>query len=198
MLDWAANNVGLVAAVTAFLSAVATIAAAVATWRAPRSGAELAERLRRDSELAHETRRMKLWVFTTLMQERAAIYSPEAVRALNVIDVVFHECVEVREAWAELYLSLQADNHIPEHEKTQRIRLLLKAMAASLGLSSSLRLDDFGRVYYPNALAEENEVQAMERRARRVRLMNEVAPPSTVSQSMFPPRPNGAPALNGD
>src|ERR1700676_3565206 len=89
---------------TAIFSAIATLFAAIATWSAPITAAKLAENLRRGSERDDERRRQKLSVFTTLMQERAQIHSESGVRALNVIDVVFNESREVREAWSELFL----------------------------------------------------------------------------------------------
>jgi hypothetical protein len=78
----------------AIFSAIATGLAAFATWRAPTAAARLAETLRRDSERAQERQKNKLHVFAMLMQERAAIYSENAVRALNLIDVVFVDSPE--------------------------------------------------------------------------------------------------------
>lgn len=63
------------AVVAAFLSAVAAIAAAIATWRAPISAAQIAERLRRQGDSELEARRFKLNVFATIMQGRAELAS---------------------------------------------------------------------------------------------------------------------------
>src|SRR5450759_5219819 len=90
---------------TAIFSAIATGLAAYATWRAPTAAANLAESLRRDAEQQDQRQRQKLSVFATLMQERAQIHSENSVRALNLIDVVFNESREVREAWSELFLA---------------------------------------------------------------------------------------------
>lgn len=68
---------------TAIFSAIATGLAALATWQAPRAAAKLAEALRRDSEQIHERTKNKLHVFATLMQERGAIYTENAVRAVS-------------------------------------------------------------------------------------------------------------------
>ena len=95
----AAETYSLIAAI---FSAVATGFAAVASWRAPITAARLAERLRRDMQQSEERRRQKIQVFTTLMQERSAIWTEAAVRALNGIDVVFNDARPVREAWAAL------------------------------------------------------------------------------------------------
>src|SRR5437016_977421 len=44
----------------------------------------------------------RLWVFGTLMSLRAAALSPDYVRALNYIDVVFYKNEKVRERWKTL------------------------------------------------------------------------------------------------
>ncbi len=88
--------------IIAIFSAIATGLAAVATWRAPLAAAKLAEALRRNSDRDQERQKNKLHLFTTVMQERAAIYSEAGVRSLNLIDVVFNESRAVRDAWAEL------------------------------------------------------------------------------------------------
>src|SRR5208282_1748992 len=91
----------------AIFSAVATGLAAFAAWSAPRAAAKLAESLRREGERHDALQRNKLQLLATLMQERAQIYSENGVHALNLIDVVFNDSREVREAWAELFLAFQ-------------------------------------------------------------------------------------------
>lgn len=180
--------------IAAFLSALAALFAAIATWRAPITAAKLSERLRKDTELESERRRFRLNVFATIMQERAQIYSMDAVRALNSIDVAFSEATLVREAWAELYQALNTDP-MPGHVVDERIRKLLREMAAELGISERLRLDDFGRVYYPKALVEEHQVQHLERIAALTRLQNRetsASNTSEVSDNLWPPPPKAA------
>jgi hypothetical protein len=177
------------------IAALTTIAAgfaAFATWRAPRSAAELAESMRRSSERDTERRRHKLHVFASLMQERASIASVEGVRALNLIDVIFHDCRQVREAWAELYLTFDSMQKIPSHVQDERLRKLLAAMANDLGLGNDLRSDDLGRVYYPNALAEEEYVRQLERRATKARLEGQAPTANTAPQQQlpWPPKPD--------
>lgn len=175
-------------------AALATAAfAAYATWRAPLSAAELAERLREAKAQQEERRRHKLHVFATLMQERATLSSLDGVRALNLIDVIFHDCREVREAWAELHLSFDATKKIPPHAQEERVRRLLIAMAKDLGLGEQLRNDDFGRVYYPNALAEEELVRQLERKSTIARLQGQPATANTTpefAESKWPPKPD--------
>jgi Flp pilus assembly protein CpaB len=177
-------------AIAAF-AALAAGLSAYATWRAPQAAAELAESLRRSSERDNERRRLKLHVFGALMQERASWASHDAVRALNLIDVVFHDCKDVREAWAELYQAFDSSKMVPSHAQDERRKKLLAVMAVDLGLGDELRSDDLGRVYYPNALAEEEYVRQLERQAAKARLEGQPATANSAPQatSPWPPRP---------
>lgn len=187
MITWANSST-----VAALLSAVAAIAAAIATWRGPLAAAKMAESLRRNAEAAADRRRFRLNVFAQLMQERSEIYSAEAVRALNSIDVAFSDSTSVREAWSELFQAFNSRPASPPHVLDERLRKLLREMANDLGIGDSLRLDDFGRVYYPNALLEERKVKDLERSAALTRLNAQIAPAANTADStaaLFPPKP---------
>lgn len=158
------------AACAALLSAIATIAAAIAAFRGPISAAQYSEKLRKLSESQTEKRRLKMWIFTIIMQERATLHSPDCVRALNLIDVVFNDTLDVRESWAELYDAFKTENDIPIHVREERTRDLLKKMSVDLSLSDSLRMDDLGRIYYPNSIADENELNDRRRKVELSRL----------------------------
>lgn len=176
---------------TAIFSAIATGFAAFATWYAPRAAAKLAEALRRDAERGQERQRNKLHVFATLMQERAAIYSENAVRALNLIDVVFSDSREVREAWSELYL-IFSSNPIPPHVLEERLRKLLAAMAKDIGLGENLRTDDLGRVYSPNAVTQDRLIRDMQRQQTLTALKGQNSPATnsaTAENTAWPPKP---------
>lgn len=175
----------------AFLSAIAAIAAAYAAWQGPRSAAELAEKLRRDGQTADENRRLRMYIFSTLMQERARLYSEEGVKALNLIDTVFSDCKEVREAWTNLYMSYDRSNAIPPHVSRERLTVLLQEMAKNLGLASELRLEDLNRIYFPTALEEERRIEDLQRR-EALRRLEERSPADNVSnieESIYPPKP---------
>jgi hypothetical protein len=175
----------------AVLSAIAAGFAALAAWRIPTATARLAEELRRGGARAQEREKAKLSLFTTLMQERAAIHSENSVRALNLIDVVFNESREVREAWAQLLQAFSTPN-IPAHVIDERLRNLLAVMARDIGLTDQLRPDDLGRVYVPNALQEERYLRDMERRRAIARLQGETAPTANTAgpqSALWPPRP---------
>jgi hypothetical protein len=145
----------------------------------------MAEMLRRESQNDHESRRFRLDVFSTIMQNRAEIYAEESVRALNSIDVAFNKSIPVREAWAELLNALNSAS-IPPHVVDERIRKLLREMADDLGLSDSLRQDDFGRVYFPTALAEDRNVRELERKASLQRLTGNASPAANAAAEIDP------------
>jgi hypothetical protein len=176
---------------TAFFSAVATGFAALATWAAPRAAAKLAESLRRDGERQSERQRHKLHVFATLMQERAQIHSDKGVRALNLIDVVFNESREVREAWSELFLAFHM-KPLVQHVIDERLRRLLGTIAKDIGLSDELRTDDLGRVYFPIVQAQEQFIKDMQRQQIMASLQGqEAAGASTpaLENTPWPPKP---------
>jgi hypothetical protein len=178
--------------IPAVFSAIAAFLAAYATWRAPITAAKMAETLRRDSAHAQERQKNKLGLFTMLMQERAAIYSENGVRALNLIDVVFNDAREVREAWAELYLAFEPRNNIPPHVQEERLRKLLTVMAKEIGLADQLRTDDLGRVYFPRALEEERLITDIQRRQTLIRLQGQTLPAAntaTPQNTPWPPKP---------
>jgi hypothetical protein len=182
--------VGPLAAFSAAASAVATALAAYASWRGPRAAAEMAEKLRRDAEADNERKRQKFWVFATLMQERSAIYTETAVRALNTIDAVFHDVRRVREAWAELYLKVNSQN-MQASGCADELRRLLAAMASDIGLADEFGHADAARIYIPNALAQERLVRDLERQQALARLQGSSPTANATSQvvALFPPKP---------
>ena len=177
------------ATTAAFLSAIAALLSAIATWLGPRSAAKLAETIRRKSEWENDRKRMKVHVFATLMQERATMINHEAVRMLNSIDFVFHDNPDVRRRWASLFETYdpQLVNDTDEHRK--RLPALLSAIATDVGMTDDLGDEDFHRVYYPNALAREAELRQLEQEQalRRMRPVEETQPNLFAK---FPPKPS--------
>jgi hypothetical protein len=176
---------------TAIFSAIATGLAAVATWRAPMAAARMAESLRRDAEHHDERQRQKLNIFTTLMQERAQIYSDNGVRALNSIDIVFNESRDVREAWSELYLAFQM-KPLVQHVMDDRLRKLLGTIAKDIGLADELRNDDLGRVYYPMVRQQEQFIKDMQREQVLASLQGQNAAGASApdtENTAWPPKP---------
>ena len=174
------------------LSAVAALAAAYSAWKGPIGAARMAEELRRTSEARLETKRFKLNVFATIMQERGDITSLDAVRALNSIDVAFSDSEPVRTAWAELFRVLNVRPMV-EHQLDDRLRALLREMAADLGIADKMRPDDLSRAYFPEVIAKERVVQRLEREAALARLTSATSPASNSAQqaidARWPPKP---------
>jgi hypothetical protein len=182
-------------ALAALFSALAATAAAYTAWKGPITAARIAEAMRQENDKILQKHRIKLNVFGALMEGRSAWYSPETVNAFNLIDIAFIDNTKVRDAWAALYVSLDENKRIPEHEKQTRFRNMLKEMADDLGLSTSLRLDDFDRVYFPNALQEEQNLKFLQRKeSLRVLMANSASPSANttaqeIPNSLFPPPP---------
>jgi|SRR6185437_1926340 len=175
----------------AIFSAIATGFAAIATWRAPTAAAKLAESLRRDAERYDERQRRKLSVFASLMQERAQINSDNGVRALNLIDFVFNESRDVREAWSDLYTALGMSPFV-QHLVEEHFRKLLGAIAKDVGLSDDLHDDDLGRVYYPNVQAQERLVKDLQRQQLLASLQGQAVSSAAATgpeNAGWPPRP---------
>ena len=123
------------------------------------------------------------------MQERAQIHSDEGVRALNLIDVVFNESLEVREAWSELYLAFHM-KPLVQHVLDERLRKLLGAIAKDVGLTDKLRNDDFGRVYFPVVQEQERFIRDMQRQQTLERLQGQNAAGASTTNLVWPPKPS--------
>ncbi len=153
------------------------------------TAAKLAETLRRDAERDAERRKQKMYVFSLLMQERAQIHSENGVRALNLIDIVFNESREVREAWSELYLAFYM-KPLVQHVVDERIRKLLGAIAKDIGLADELRNDDLGRVYFPVVQQQEQLIRDMQRQQALASLQGQSAAGATdLLNTVWPPKP---------
>lgn len=180
-------------ALGALLSAVATAFAAYATWKGPIVAARLAEEIRKKTQEEEQKHRMKLWVFTTLMQERtnSVPYSPDAVKAFNLIDLVFIESYDVRQSWERMFETFDATKHATELEKKSRFRELLNYIAQDIGIAGKFTISDFDRGYYPTYMFEEAQVQMLHRQnmLRQVSGQNAPAANTAPAQSVWPPTP---------
>ena len=81
-----------------------------------------------------EKRKDKLDIFKSLMISRTG-WSPESVRALNIIDIVYADDEKVRQRWKEYYDKLCVEN--PSETDLKKIKTaqekLIEQMAVSLG-----------------------------------------------------------------
>lgn len=128
-------------------SAVAACAAAWTAFEGPKHAAKLAENLRQENEAASEQRKLRMQVFSILMQERGTLTSRESLRALNLAVVASSRSQEVRTAIATFYRA--ASNREPGavHAQNESYIAILNAMAADLGLASEITADDINRVF---------------------------------------------------
>ena len=175
--EWIAAIAAIWAAFATTWAAIATTRAVTATRRAPIEAAQVAASLQGVSD----RRRLKLSIFTTVMQNRQFLGEIESVKALNLIDTVFHNVPQVRDAWANLFAALNDLRNFPPTGPTpiidERRTALLASMAQDLGLIGDFRPDDFARVYLPQTVVSEMQIRDMQRRAALNALSAQPTPP---------------------
>jgi hypothetical protein len=192
--EWIAAIAAIWAAFATTWAAIATSRAVVATRRAPVDAAQVAASLQE----ASERRRLKLWVFATIMQNRHFLGEIDCVKTLNLIDTVFHDAPAVRDSWATLFSALNDQRNFPPSGPTpvidERRTALLSTMASELGLIQNFRPDDFTRVYLPQTVISEMQIRDIQRRAALNAALSSPpsAPPSASppTPSLFPPSPS--------
>lgn len=112
------------------------------------------------------------------MQNRGFLAEADCIKALNMIDAVFHDVPEVRNSWANLYAALNDKRNFPETGPTpildERKTALLVGMAKDLGLVSDFRPDDFARVYTPTAVVTEMQIRDMQRKLMHTALAEQM------------------------
>ena len=105
-------------------------------------------------------RKDKLEIFKTLMIERNG-WSPESVRALNIIDIVFADDSTVRARWKEYYDRLCVEN--PSETELKKIKTaqdkLLEAIAISLGYTDKVTWETIQNPYVPKGMIEAEQMQ---------------------------------------
>lgn len=148
-------------ALTNLLVAAAAVFAAL---MAPRT----AWKLTRRSQEEDAKRRDKVNIFGALMQNRHTPQSREAVAALNLIDIAFHDDPEVRRIWREYHGMISNptffENNIAIELTNQKLLELQTAMARALNFS--IDQFDIARIYRPTWLAEEDHLTMLDRRTR--------------------------------
>jgi len=102
-------------------------------------------------------------VLTQLIQNRPTIESLEAVRALNLIDVIYHDHKEIRRLWREFYDMLTNPAFFAETNIglggqliNQKKASLLTAMARDL--EYDIETFDVDRVYAPRWIVEQERI----------------------------------------
>lgn len=153
--------------VVACLSVVVAIAAVIATFKAPVIALHLQKKQDEDKERTNR----KMWIYRTLMANRATRINPNFVQALNSIDMEFtaEDEKEVRDAWRELLdhyndWAKMGDEVANVRKATDLLSELLVKMGNSLGYKFA-RLDVKKAFYYPEGLSTVEQEQHALRRA---------------------------------
>ena len=103
-----------------------------------------------------EKRNQKLWIFNTLIATRHSPVIEENVRALNMIDVVFHDSPRVRQLWHEYFDMLGNEglnNKLGWSQRQKKNLEMITEMAKVFGYGEAITHLDVDRVYYPVGLA---------------------------------------------
>ncbi len=102
-----------------------------------------------------EKRKDKLEIFKSLMIARNR-WTPESVKALNIIDIVFADDDTVRARWKEYYDKLCVEK--PSETELKKIKTshdkLIEAMAVSLGYKDKITWETIQNPYVPQGMAD--------------------------------------------
>ena len=107
-----------------------------------------------------EKRDAKRWIVQTLMATRHSPITDETVRALNLVDIVFHDAPSVRRLWREYFDMLCNQGlHNPQGWSSRQKKNLemLTEMARVVGYGGAVTHLDVDRVYYPQGLGEQQK-----------------------------------------
>jgi len=107
-----------------------------------------------------EKRAQKLWIFNTLLATRHSPIIEENVRALNMIDVAFHDSPKVRTLWHEYFDMLAnqgLDNKMGFEQRQKKNLEMLTEMGAVLGYGKAITHLDVDRIYYPVGLGTQSQ-----------------------------------------
>lgn len=112
-------------------------------------------------QIHSEKRKDKMQIFKTLMTSRIYGWTPDSVHALNIIDIVFVDDKNVRDAWKDLNDKYRVTNpdqqHIKKIENAQY--KLLEAIANSLGYKKKITWETIQNPYMPIGMVKQIEAQ---------------------------------------
>jgi hypothetical protein len=106
-----------------------------------------------------QKRKDRLEIFKTLMMTRENNANLDFVKAVNAIDVVFHDKSKVREAWSQLYESYHA-KELDFKKVSNNHTKLLEAMASDLGYKDQITWEHITSSYSPNWLNNDRQNEA--------------------------------------
>lgn len=116
-------------------------------------------------QIRSEKRKDKMQIFKTLMTARIYGWTPDSVNALNVIDIVFADDQNVRNAWKDLNDKYRVMNPDQQHmKKIENAQYkLLEAIANSLGYKKKITWETIQNPYMPEGMVQQinnqNEMQ---------------------------------------
>ena len=121
-----------------------------------------------------EKRKDKMHIFKTLMTSRVYGWTQESVYCLNIIDIVFADDREVRNAWKDLYDKYCVQN--PDESQLKKIETaqykLLESMAVSLGYKDKVTWETIQNPYIPQGMLRQIETQSQSQQAYNKLLLN--------------------------
>ena len=121
-----------------------------------------------------EKRKDKMHIFKTLMTSRVYGWTQESVYCLNIIDIVFADDREVRNAWKDLYDKYCVQN--PDESQLKKIETaqykLLESMAVSLGYKDKVTWETIQNPYIPKGMLRQIEAQNQSQQAYNNLLLN--------------------------
>lgn len=105
-----------------------------------------------------EKRDRKYFVLSTLIANRETYATPENVRALNMVDLVFHDSGKIRTLWGELFAIFNDRSLVPpENTEKQRRKYLelVVEMAKQLGYGKVITAFNTDRRYLPQGMLDQ-------------------------------------------
>ena len=121
-----------------------------------------------------EIRKDKMHIFKVLMTSRIYGWTQESVHCLNIIDIVFSDDENVRNAWKDLYDKYCVQN--PDETQLKKIQnaqyKLLDTMANSLGYKDKVTWETIQNPYIPEGMRRQQQEQAASQQADHTRLFN--------------------------
>lgn len=121
-----------------------------------------------------EKRKDKMHIFKTLMTSRVYGWTQGSVYCLNIIDIVFADDREVRNAWKDLYDKYCVQN--PDESQLKKIETaqykLLESMAVSLGYKDKVTWETIQNPYIPQGMLRQIETQNQSQQAYNKLLLN--------------------------
>ena len=105
-------------------------------------------------------------IFQTLMTSRIYGWTQESVHALNSIDIIFCDDLNVRNAWKDLNDKYHVSN--PDQSQLKKIEQaqykLLESMAIALGYKDKITWETIQNPYIPDGLVIQLEAQKTSQR----------------------------------